>query len=46
MNDNGKVRKYWVVLNTFMSQRDGRAYSNVHVFTDDELLAVTPEELL
>ena len=46
MNDDSKVRKYRMVLNAFMSQRDGRAYSNVHVFTDNELLAVTPEELL
>jgi hypothetical protein len=52
MNNNdeedAKVKKYRMVLNAFMSFRNGGtiAYPKTHRFTDDELLLVTPEEVV
>ena len=45
--DDSKVKKYRVQLNSFMSFRNGGiAYPNTHRFTDDELLLITPEEVV
>ena len=45
--DDSKVKKYRVQLNSFMSFRNGGiVYPNTHRFTDDELLLITPEEVV
>jgi hypothetical protein len=46
MNDDKKIKSYRMVLNAFMSFRDGVQYTNTHLFSDDDLLEITPEELV
>jgi hypothetical protein len=44
--DEVKIKRYRVVLNDFMSFRDGVQYSPTQVFDDDMLLTITPEEVV
>ena len=46
MNDDKKIKSYRMVLNAFMSFRDGVLYTNTHLFSDDALLETTPEQLV
>jgi hypothetical protein len=46
MNDDKKIKSYRMVLNAFMSFRDGIPYTNTHLFSDDDLLEITPEQLV
>ena len=43
--DDDKVRKYRAVLASFMSWKDNVTYVATHRFEDDQLLAITPEEV-
>jgi hypothetical protein len=46
MNNDKKIKSYRMVLNAFMSFCDGIQYTNTHVFSDDDLLEITPEQLV
>jgi len=44
-NDAEKVRKYRMCLNAFMSHQNSTPYSATHVFEENDLMDITPEEI-